>query len=104
MTTDQVATLLVYIAAPAATLFPLAYAIAAPWWSSWTGRAVLVSKVGLALLVDASLAFRLHGSTDYPGRAQLVLVAFALIVVGTYMYFAALIQQQFLRHRQRGTS
>jgi hypothetical protein len=99
VTTDQVATLLVYIAAPAATLFPIAYAIAAPWWSTWTGRAVLVSKVGLALLVDAALAFHLHGDTEYPYHSQLILVAFALIVVGTYMYFAALIQQQIIRLR-----
>jgi hypothetical protein len=48
VTTAWWGTLLTYLAVPAANLFPLLYATTAPWWRSWTGRAIIISKTGLA--------------------------------------------------------
>ena len=96
MTVDQVSLLLLIIAAPAATLFPILYMLTAPWWQTWVGRALVVSKIGLAVLVDASLAFHYLGPA-YPHRAEVTLTAFALIVVGTWLYLGALVREQILK-------
>lgn len=100
MTTAEVGDLLVYVAVPGATLFPILYMWAAPWSKSTVGRAIVTSKIGLALLVDLSLVYRFLGP-DYPGHDQAVLAAFALIVVGTYLYLLALVREQLGKRRRK---
>lgn len=100
MTAEDWSLVLVWVAFPAANLFPILYMISASWWGTWAGRAVVVSKIGLAALVDASVLFRIHGG-DYPGRTQVILVAFSLIVIGTYMYLFAFIREQYLERHGR---
>lgn len=99
MTTAQLSTVVIYIAAPGATLFPLLYMWAAPWRKSLIGYAIVVSKIGLALLVDLSLLYHFIGPT-YPGHDQAVLGAFSLVVVGTYLYLAALLRVQIQKRRR----
>ncbi len=102
MNTQQWGNLLAYLCFPAVNIFWLLYAWTAPWWKSWSGCAVIISTLGLAALVDASVLFRLLGD-DYPGRQQIVLVAFGVITVGTYLYLIAFARVQYLkRHKHSG--
>lgn len=100
MTTQQIGTWLLYFAAPAANLFPVLYALSAPWHRSAVGRAIVTSKVGLALLVDAAVIAHFTRSLTYPYHDQLVLFAFALIAVGTWMYLGALTEEQIRKRRR----
>ena len=93
MNSEQVTLYLLWFTAPAATLFPILYMASAPWWQSLVGRAIVISKIGLACLVDASLAYHFLGP-DYPYRTQVVLGSFALIGVGTWLYLIALTREQ----------
>jgi hypothetical protein len=99
MTTDQWGVLLLYIAAPATLLFPFLYVLSARWWGTLTGTAVVISKFGLAGLVGAALIYHLHGDVDYPLHDQLVLVAFGLIALGTWLYLFALIRVQIMSRK-----
>lgn len=102
MTTEQWAVLLTYLCAPAANVFWLAYGLSAPWYRTVVGYAVIISKLGLAGLVDAGVLFHIHGSREYPYHDQLILVSFGLITVGTWVYLVALTREQYLkRHRRR---
>lgn len=88
---------LTYLCVPAANMFPLLYGTTAPWYRSWTGRAIMVSKIGLALLVDAALLFHIIGNRSYRYHDQIILVAFAFITVGTYMYLFAFAREQYVK-------
>ena len=101
MTSQQVGDILVFIAVPSATLFPILYGLTAPFYRSMTGWAIVTAKVGLAMLVDASAAFRLFGPY-YPYRAQVLLVAFGVIVVGSWLYLIAYVRIQYLKRYKRG--
>jgi hypothetical protein len=96
MTTEEASTLIIFVAAPATTLFPILYMLTAPWYRSLVGWAIVISKLGLAALVDASLAFHFFGP-HYAGRPAFVLGAFSLIVVGTWLYLFALIREQLMK-------
>ena len=96
MTVEQWGDLLAFTCAPAANMFWLLYWTTAPWWRSWSGRAVITSKLGLAVLVDAAVLYRLLGR-DYYGHEVIVLVAFGLITVGTWLYLFAFAHEQYRR-------
>lgn len=100
MNAEQWGTFLAFVCAPAANLFPLLYGTTAPWWRSWTGRAIIISKVGLALLVDAAVLFRWNGAKPYWGFNELRLGAFALITVGTYLYLFAFAHEQYMKRNR----
>lgn len=100
MNVEDWGTLLTFLCLPAAVMFPLLYATTAPWWKSWSGRAVLTSKVGLALLVIAAAMFRMNSEVPYPGFDVLRIVAFGLITVGTYLYLFAFAREQYLRRNK----
>lgn len=97
MNTEDWGTFLTFLCFPAAVLFPLLYGTTAPWWRSWTGRAVITSKVGLATLVFTAMLFRLNGGAPYPGFDLLRVVAFGLITIGTYLYLFAFAREQYLK-------
>jgi uncharacterized membrane protein YozB (DUF420 family) len=101
VTTEQWGVLLIYVATPAANLFPLLYILTADWKSTWAGRAVTVSKVGLAALVDAALLYQIKGG-NYRFHDQVILVAFGLITLGTYLYLFAFAREQYRKRNGRG--
>jgi len=101
MSVDTIAAVLVLLAAPPATLFPLLY-VWLPWWRSAVGRALMVSSTGLALLIDVSLA-RMWLGEDYPLRDAVRLTVYTLITVGVYFKLAALLITQW-KHRHNTRS
>ncbi|WP_067428394.1 putative phage holin [Nocardioides jensenii] len=98
MSADMLALLLIVAAAPPATVFPLLYGLSAPWWRSLVGRALMTSSLGLAFLIDISLAYKAFGD-NYALRDVVRLSVYALIVCGAWMQFLALAVQ--LRRRLR---
>lgn len=101
MTADHAALLLIIAAAPPLTLFPVCYA----WWGrgSWyrtiTGFALMVSTTGLALLVDISLLYAVFGD-HYSYRDAVRLTVYAVIVLGAWLKFGALVYES--RQGRRG--
>lgn len=94
MTADDAAVALIIAAAPAATLFPILYAWVARgiWWRIPTGRALMASSTGLALLIDISLAYKMFGD-DYALRDVVRLSVYALIVLGAWLKLGALLYE-----------
>ena len=88
MSNDTIAYGLIWLAVLPATLFPIIYFFR-PWWRSLAGRALMTSSLGLALLIDISLAYKVFGN-DYPGRDAVRLTVYALIVAGSWMILFAL--------------
>lgn len=88
--------IMIYIAAPPMNLFPLLYS-RSPWASSLVGRSLMTSSVGLALLIDLSLMIRVFGP-DYYGHDVIVLVAFAIMILGSYMQFFSLLKARRHHH------
>jgi len=89
MTTDGVVYVLVIAGAVPATLFVILYPILSPsFWRSWIGRALEISALALALLLDLSVASRYFGHPLTPA-VRLALVA--LIALGAWLEFLALL-------------
>lgn len=89
-TLNAIAVALIVLAAPAATCFPIVYAFR-PWRDSLIGRALMTKAVGVALLIDISIAYQFLGN-DYPGRDYVRVGAYALIAVGIWFQFIAMIR------------
>jgi hypothetical protein len=97
---ETVALWIIWAAAPPATLIVLLYAATAPWWRSSAGRALMTSKVALALLIDLSLLF--HAWHDHlEAKEAIALVVYALICAGSWLMFLELVRAQVLRRRSR---
>lgn len=92
MSADAAAVWLILAAAPPATLFPVLYAWVARgrWWKHVTGRALMTSSVGLALLIDIFLVYQWLGD-DYALRDEVRLAVFAIITAGAYQTCYALV-------------
>jgi len=97
---DDWALLLLLLAAPAATLYPAVLVATTRWHQSLIGRALLTKAVGLALLIDLSLAYRVLGA-DYQGRDAARLTVFGLITIGVWMQLYALLRNK-VRQWTRG--
>ena len=99
MSADTAAVILVLVAAPAATLFPICYAWISRglWWRTPAGRALMVSSTALALLIDISLAYQWLGD-DYAARDVVRLTVYALIATGAWLKLGALLWEH---HKQR---
>ena len=70
------------ITGAAASLFPIIYTVFAPWWRSQVGRALVVSDISLAALVDLSLLgywFGWHFS-EHVSTAVVALIAIAALL------------------------
>jgi len=98
MTADNAAYVLLIASAPPATLFPLLYGFTLPWYASLIGRALMISSVGLALLVDISLAYRILGA-EYQARDFVRISVFSLITIGSYLQLWALIRERQANRR-----
>jgi hypothetical protein len=86
MSVDAVAIALVVGMVFPATAFPILYATR-PWYRSLLGRALMTKAIGLALLVDLSVAhyFGLLGDNGITR-----LVVYALVFLGLWQQFLAL--------------
>lgn len=89
-TIDAIAVALIVIAAPPATMFPIVYAFR-PWHQSLIGRALMTKSIGIALLIDISLAYRFLGD-DYPARDYVRIGVYALIAAGIWFQFIAMVR------------
>lgn len=94
MSAETAAVALIIIAAPAATLFPFVYGWVARgvWWHNPTGRALMASSVGLALLIDIALIYKAFGD-DYALRDAVRLSVYALIALGAWLKLGALLYE-----------
>lgn len=99
-TADQVAFVLLCVAAPSTTLFPLIYGTTLPWWRTQIGRALIIQSTGLALLVDISLAYRIFGA-EYQARDAIRLSVFSVITLGSWLVLIAFLTERG-RKRRRG--
>lgn len=102
MSADVAAVILILAAAPPATLFPIVYGFTAPWWKTLIGRALLTKAIGLALLIDISLIYKFLGD-EYFLRDVVRLSVYALITVGTWMQFSALLVEKYHARKERRT-
>lgn len=102
MSNEDLALLLVEIAAPAQTLFVLIYGsgIWSKWWRSLIGRALFTKALGLALLLDISLANQWWG--PYPYMEEIGLAVLALVAVGAYLQLLALLVDMRVSGRRGG--
>lgn len=92
MSADTAAFLLILFIAPAATAFPicLAWLSRGVWYRNMTGRALMTSSIGLALLVDISLAYQLLGD-NYALRDAVRLTVFSVVAAGAWQKLVALL-------------
>lgn len=100
MNTDLVALVLICAAAPAQTVFVLVYGLGSPWFRSVVGRALFTKALGLALLIDISIAYQFLGD-DYALREVVRLSVFTLIAVGAWLQLGALVYERRRRGRDR---
>lgn len=91
---------LVFLTAPAQTLFVILYATGSPWARSLIGRALLTKATALAILLDLTVATYLW-HTVLP--IWLGTVVMALIFAGSYMQLVAYLHDRWRnRHGHRG--
>lgn len=83
--------IIIMILAVPVTIVPIFYYFVFPWREYLEGKAVMISAVGLALLVDLSLLFKI---ADIPLVVKLGIAdgVYALVLVGSIYKLAALIR------------
>lgn len=86
---DIIAVIIVCLATVPANLFPVIYS-RRPWSRSFIGRALMVSAIGMALLIDVTVAFYIFG--DYPYRNLVRTLVFGLVLTGISLEFTALLR------------
>jgi hypothetical protein len=89
---DTLFLVMLFVAAPPVNLYPLAFGLTTKWRSTRMGRPMLEATIGLALLVDVGLSFRLFG--QYPGLNVLRMFAFLVVIVAAYDKSIALGRQK----------
>lgn len=77
---------------PAATLYPIVYALNSRWWASWIGQALLFKATGLAILLWFTALLLVLGP-DYPGRMAIRTVGITFIFVGIWLAFVAMLRE-----------
>lgn len=65
--------------------FPILYSTFYKWWLNPIGRALMTKAIGLALIVDVSLAYSALG--DYPYREAVRTTALLLVMLGLWYQF-----------------
>lgn len=90
---------LVIAAAIPATIFVLAYPILQPkFWRSWIGRALWTSSLGLATLLDLTLAAKWF---QWVAPREVLTVILVIIAAGAWLKVVALFRQAWLQFRVR---
>lgn len=97
MTVEELSSLVVVVAAPAANLFPLLYTWWKNWWHSPEGRHLFFFVTGLAALIDLSLIRRWAGHFDL--YDELFLVVLVVICYQLYRRLWLLIKYNGRRAR-----
>lgn len=92
MTPDAIFSGLIYLAWPAAFLYPLVYVIRAKWWKTWIGQALLIKAVGVWILLTVSLLYQFFGP-DYWGRDALRITGASLVTVGIWYALVAMLRE-----------
>lgn len=92
-TADHIALIMIWLSAPAQTLFVLIYGTRSPWWRSLLGRALFTKALALALLLDLSLWTRIHPT--WPWQLETTLVVIGLVLVGSWMQLSALLVERW---------
>lgn len=86
---------LLSITGVAATAFPFLYTWISPWWKTAWGRALVVSDVSLALLVDLAL---LSYWFDWSLSQHLITAVYALIALAAVLRVVALLSTRRVRN------
>lgn len=76
-------------------LFPILYAVSAPWWRTPAGRQSMMLGLALLGLVALGLARRVFGA-DYPGKDVAVLGVYVLVAVALWGQVVLLVRVQIL--------
>jgi hypothetical protein len=91
---DHLLLSLAWLTAPPTTGFVLVYGLTTRWYrNGFLGYALMFSSVGLAALMDASLAYRLLG--EYQLRPIVLFIIFTFICVGAWLKFIALLVEKW---------
>lgn len=91
---------LVIAAAIPATAFVVLYPILSPqFWRSWIGRALFTSSLGLALLLDLSLAAKWF---EWLAPRAVLTGILIVIALGAWLKLAALLREKFHATRRAG--
>lgn len=91
-TADHIFTALVYVAWPAAFLYPLIYATQTRWWITWVGQALLLKAIGVFLLLTVSALFLFFGP-DYFMRDTVRITGMALLAGGLWYALVAMLAE-----------
>lgn len=91
----------IWVGAIASSLFVILYPIAARgiWWREPSGRALMTSSVGLALLLDLTLLFRVVTLPPYESLV-IVLVVVGIVSLGACLKVGALVHEWILGRRR----
>lgn len=102
MSLRDIGTVLLWLATIPAVGFVVFYAVASRWWGSPIGRQQMALRFALALALLLILTARVFG--NYPGRAVVSIVVFALLVFVLWWGLALLVsvQRHELRDRRDG--
>lgn len=92
MTADQMFAGLVYVALPAAILYPLHYSVRVKWWKTWVGQALLTKATGVLILLSISALFQFFGP-DYFGRDVARLIGMAFLTIGLWYALIAMLRE-----------
>lgn len=82
------------------TVFVLLYGFGTNWTRDAVGRALMVKGTGLALSLDVIAAFYIFG--DYPHRADISLLVFAMVVAGIYWQLLVFVKMRYVARKARG--
>lgn len=93
MTADTAAIILIVLGAIAQTTFVIFYSFTSPWWQTLVGRALWTKAMGLALLMDISIAYYFLGD-NYAARDFVRLSVYTFIVVGSWLQLIAFAAQK----------
>ncbi|WP_269304943.1 putative phage holin [Aeromicrobium sp. HA] len=99
MNADQIFAALVYVALPAAVLYPVLYATRVKWWRTWVGQALLIKATGVLLLLTVSALYQFFGP-DYFGRDEVRITGMALLAIGLWYALAAMLREFKRRPRE----
>lgn len=78
------------IGAPALTTFVFLYAVTVPWQNEWITRALMVSSIGTAGLIDLALLNRVL-PPNYFGQQELLLTVLVFMSAGGFLKLVALL-------------
>lgn len=90
LTWEHVAAAEVFLMVPFVTAFPILYGLFWPWHTTPQGRAIFTKSVGMALLVDLAVLYRLFPD-HLPPKAVVASFVYAVILAGQIGLVVALL-------------